>query len=147
MKKTIIFSILVIFLSCSENKTNYDFLSFEIRLTETEPNPNLTKMNLDNSDLIFFVQDSVFLNNMDIKSTEVIDWDTHPKVMVTLTDDGRDKFATYTQENIGKNAAILVNSKLVSAPKIMAGIMEGKLLIVGHFSHEEAVKIAEGILP
>jgi preprotein translocase subunit SecD len=136
----------VILLSCSEKKTENDILSFELRIAKTEPGPNLTKMTLDNSDLIFFVKDSVFLNNQDIKSTEVIDWVTRPKVMVTLSDKGREKFAAFTEENIGKNAAILVNHKLVSAPRINAAIKEGKLIIVGHFSHEDALRISSGIV-
>ena len=138
---------LVIFLSCSENTPTQDSLSFELRLAETKPNPELKEMNLSNSDMNFFVQDTVFLTNSDIKSTEVIDWDTHPKVMVTLNDVGREKFASFTQKNIGKNAAILVDHKLISAPRINAAIEEGKLLIVGHISHEEAIKISDGILP
>ena len=146
MKTIMIFFMAVIFLSCSENKLKNDLKRFELRLAETEPNPNLIEFKLDKSDLIFHVYDTVFLTNKDIKSAEVIDWDTHPKVLVILNDEGREKFTTFTQENIGKNAAILVDSVLVSAPKIMAGISEGKLIIVGHFTHEEVLKIADGIV-
>jgi preprotein translocase subunit SecD len=116
-------------------------------LAESEPNPNLAEINLDKSDLTFYLQDTVFLNNQDIESTDVFDWETHPKVMVTLTDKGRENFASFTAENIGKNAAILVDNKLISAPRINAAIHEGKLIIIGHFSHEDALRIAEGILP
>jgi len=147
MKTLSAFFTLFILLSCSENKQTHVPISFELRLAETEPNSNLTEMTMHNSDFKFFVGDSTFLINRNIKSAEVFDRDTHPKVMVTLNDDGRKKFSTFTQQHIGKNAAILVDGKLVSSPKIMAQISEGKLLIVGHFSHEEALKIAKGILP
>lgn len=147
MKTLSIFITFLIFLSCSENKPSYNPLSFELRLAESEPDPNLIEMNLKNSNLKFFVQETVFLNNEDIESADVFDLETHPKVMVILTDNGREKFAAFTSENIGKNAAILVDQKLVSAPKIMAGITEGKLIIIGHFSQEEVLKISEGITP
>lgn len=147
MRIILILFTLVVFFSCSENKPTHDFLSFELRLAATKPNPNFKEMNLSNSDLNFFVQDTVFLTNNDIKSTEIIDWETHPKVMVTLNEGGREKFASFTKNNIGKNAAILVDHKLVSAPRINAAIEDGKLIIVGHFSHEEAIKISDSILP
>lgn len=49
--------------------------------------------------------------------------------------------------NVGKIAAIIVDNKLVSAPRINAQIRNGKLIITGFFNHEEALKIADGILP
>jgi len=147
MKVLIVFFTLIIFLSCSENKSNNNPLLFELRIAESEANPNLIEMIMDKTDLKFYVHDSVFIKNKDIKSTDVFDWETHPKVMVILTDEGRKKFTVFTQQNIGKNAAILLDNKLVSAPRINAEIPEGKLIIIGHFSHEEALRIAEGILP
>lgn len=147
MRALIVIFTLIIFLSCSENESNYNLLLFELRLAESEANPNLIEMNMDKTDLKFYVHDSVFIKNIDIKSADVFDWETHPKVMVILTDEGRKKFAAFTQKNIGKNAAILVDNKLVSAPRINAGIHEGKLIIIGHFSHEDALRIAKGILP
>jgi preprotein translocase subunit SecD len=141
----VIFTV-AIFFSCSDNQFNKEFLAFEIRLAESERYATLKEMPLYKSDQKFFVFDSVFLKNDDITSAEVIDWQTQPKVSIILNDVGRIKFADFTQKNVGKTAAIIVDNKLVSAPKINAPINEGKLLIVGFFSHEEALEIAEGIL-
>ena len=91
--------------------------------------------------------DSVFLNNENIKGTEIIDWETHPKVLVTLNENGRKKFADFTLNNIGKNAAMIVDGKLVSAPRINAQITKGILIIHGILTHEESQKIAGGIIP
>jgi preprotein translocase subunit SecD len=66
--------------------------------------------------------------------------------MVGLNDKGREKFKVFTKQNIGKNAAILVGGKLVSAPRINAKIEEGKLIIVGYFTPEEAEKISNGLM-
>ena len=147
MKTLIIFFTIAIFFSCSDNNFNKDYLAFEIRLAESETKPNLTEMSFYNSDQKFFVHDSVFLKNADIISTEILDWQTQPKVQVMLNDGGREKFTDFTQKNTGKIAAMIVDNKLVSAPRINAPIRKGILIITGFFSHEEALKIAEGILP
>jgi len=147
MKKFIVFFTVVIFFSCSDNTFNKDSLSFEIRLAQSEHNPNLKEMNVYNSDQKFFVFDSVFLKSDDIISTEILDWQTQPKVQVMLNDEGREKFADFTQKNVGKIAAMIVDNKLVSAPRINAPIRNGTLIIVGYFNYEEALKIADGIVP
>ncbi len=108
--------------------------------------PPVNEMVLYKTDQKFFVSDSIFLNNNDIKSAEVIDWQTHPQVKIMLNNEGRIKFAEFTDKHIGKNAAILVGHQLVSAPRINAPINEGILLIVGHFNHGEAISISEGIV-
>jgi preprotein translocase subunit SecD len=145
--KAISISIMIVFLlSCSDQTSEYEYLSFELRLAQSEADSNLQEMQMHNSDLKFYVEDSVFLRNSDIKSTNVIDMTTQPKVFVNLTKEGTDKFAAFTDRYIGRNAAILVGGKLVSAPRINAKIEEGKLIIVGYFTPEEAEEISEGIM-
>ena len=139
--------LLVFLLSCSANNFAKDFLTFQLRLAESEPDSNLKKMNFYNSDLQFFVYDSVFLTNKNITSAEVIDRHTRPKIKVTLNEEGRKNFADFTLKNIGKNAAIIVDGKLVSAPKINDQITQGMLIIVGFFDQKEAQQIARAILP
>jgi preprotein translocase subunit SecD len=145
MKTYFAFLSAIIFLACSDNESQMKFLSFELRLAEPEADSGFVTMNLENSNMKFYVGKYVYLQNKDIISAKVIDEDTHPKVFVTLTDEGGSKFADFTEQNIGKNAAILVDGKLVSAPRINAKIVEGKLIIVGYFTYEEAEKIAQGI--
>jgi len=146
MKLLIMLLSLLLFFSCSENIFDKKFLLFELRLAQSEMYPPVNEMVLYKTDQKFFVSDSIFLNNEDIKSAGVIDWQTHPKVKVLLNEEGRKKFADFTEKHIGKNAAILVGHKLISAPKINASIRGGILLIVGHLDHEEARGIAEGIV-
>jgi len=105
------------------------------------------QMNFYHSDQKFFVYDSIYLKNDDITSTEIIDWQSQPKVQVMLNNEGRKKFAAFTQKNVGKIAAMIVDNKLVSAPRINAPIRNGTLIIIGYFNHEEAIKIANGIVP
>ena len=145
--KTFLSVITIAFLvSCSGTKGYNEFLVFELRLAETEPNPNLKEMVFYNTDEKFFVHETVYLSNEDIKSTDILDWQTQPKVHVKLNETGRKKFAEFTQKYVGKNAAMIVDNKLMSVPKIQAQIVKGELLIVGFFKHDEAQSIANGIL-
>lgn len=146
MKVSIFIILLMFFFSCSENQFDKKFLLFELRLAQTEMYPPVNEMVMYKADQKFFISDSVFMNNNDIKSAEVIDWQRHPQVKVVLNDEGRKKFAEFTENHIGKNAAILVDYKLVSAPRINASIKEGILIIAGNFSPEEAISITKGIV-
>jgi len=138
---------LFIFCSCSENNFNKDTLSFELRLADAQYQSNHRQINLYNSDQKFFVSDSIYLNNSDIASAEILDWESQPKVKVVLKSEGRQKFAVFTKKFIGKNAAIIIDDKLLSAPRINAEINSGELIIIGFFNHEEALRIADGIVP
>jgi len=147
MKLAVSLICLAALFSCSGNKPHHESLRFELRLAQSNPDSTLKEMVFYNSDKKFFIHDSVFLTNSDIVAAEVIDWETQPKVKVILTEEGKEKFAEFTGNHVGENAAILVNDKLISAPRINAQITEGVLLIVGLFNHEEAQSMARGIQP
>lgn len=146
MKTIISLFLLTAFVACSEKKLNIQYAKFELRLAQSNPDSNLTEMVFYNTDEKFFIHDSVYLTNEDIVATEVIDQNTQPKVRVILNEEGKEKFSKFTGKYVGQNAAIIVNNKLMSAPRINAQITEGVLLIVGYFNYEEAQKIAGGIL-
>ena len=133
-------------ISCSAIKNSNNYLSFELRLAETEPTENLKEMVFYKTDQKFYLHETVYLTNAEIISTDIIDWQTQPKVHVTLNEAGRKKFSEFTLQNVGKNAAMIVDNKLMSAPRIQAQITKGELLIVGFFDHQEAQSIASGIL-
>lgn len=146
MKTFLCIITLAFLMSCSANNNSIQYLSFELRLAETEPNQNLKEMVFYKTDQKFYVHETVYLTNEEIISTDIIDWQTQPKIQVILNEVGRKKFAEFTLKNIGKNAAMIVGNKLMSAPRIQAQITKGMFLIVGFFDHEEAQSIASGIL-
>jgi preprotein translocase subunit SecD len=147
MKTLLIFLFAAILFSCSDRNATQNVLVFELRLAETEPDPDLQEMVFFNTEKKFYIHDSVFISNDDLISAEVIDWNTQSKVKVTLNKEGRRKFAEFTLNNIGKNAAMIVDDKLVSAPRINAQITQGIFLIVGLLSQDEAQTIADSIVP
>jgi preprotein translocase subunit SecD len=63
-----------------------------------------------------------------------------------LTEEGSLKLARLTKSHIGENVAIMVDGRVMSAPKIMAEITGGRAVISGKFTEESAGSIAEGIM-
>ncbi len=64
---------------------------------------------------------------------------------------GARRFGDYTRENIGQLFAIVLDCKIISAPRIQSAIIGGSGRITGDFSAEEAVRIStlirSGALP
>ena len=147
MKVFFVLVLVLILFSCTANQFDKDSLTFTLQPASLAAQAGFKEMPLYGTDKIFFVGDSVFLSNDHIRSAEVIDWEHQPKVKVKLTDEGRRRFADFTRQHLGKQAALLVDQKLVSCPRVNAPITEGILIIVGFFNHEEAVSIAAGIVP
>ena len=146
MRLGIIFLSFAFFIHCSGDRFSASHLSFELHLADTESGDGFTPMPLYNSDQTFFVADSVFLTSDDIASAEVIDWQSRPKVALTLKPAGAEKLARFTGRHTGEHAAMIVDNELLSAPRINAQITQGKLLIIGFFDHQAAVAIANGIV-
>ena len=145
MKKIVSLLLLAALISCSEKELTNEYVKFELRLAQTEPDSSLTEMVFYNSKMSFFIHDSVYLTNNDIVSAEVIDRNSQPKVQVILNEEGKEKFAKFTRRYVGQIAAMIVNDKLMSAPRINAQITKGVLQIVGLFDQKEAQKISDGI--
>ncbi len=70
------------------------------------------------------------------------------EVRLTLNTDGLNTWATYTSQNVGKQAAFVLDSKVVSAPMINSAITTNPTLITGGtggFSQTEASSLAESL--
>ena len=66
-----------------------------------------------------------------------IDSYKHPYISVTLNEEGTNKFHLLTQENIGKQIAIVIDKHIVMSPTVQAPISGGKVQISGNFSEED----------
>ncbi len=85
------------------------------------------------------------LSNADIQeATATTDNNGQPVISVSFTVEGAEKMAKLTEENLGKPMVIMIDGKVISAPKIMSKI-SAKAQISGNFSKEEAERIARGI--
>lgn len=76
---------------------------------------------------------------------------SEPYVSLEFTAEGKELFAEATAKNIGKRIAIVMDDQVVSAPTVNVEITDGKAMITGSFTSEEAeemaVRIKEGSLP
>ena len=142
MKRTIGLIILLALLPCAQQSG----VTVEFRLAETEPAEGLTLIVCTASGESFYLHDEVLLSNADIESASPGSWEGRPTVALIFTEDGREKFARLTGDNIGGRVGILVDGELVTAPVIRAPILEGKAVINGDFTEEEAKRIAAGIV-
>ena len=66
-------------------------------------------------------------------------------VSLTLTDEGKQKFADATTANVGKQIAIVYDNRIISAPNVNEAITGGKAQITGMKGLEEAQNLASYI--
>ncbi len=74
-----------------------------------------------------------------------------PQITLQFDDDGRKKFADITQKNINKRIAIFLDGMILSAPTVQTAITDGKAIISGQFTLQEAkelvTRLNSGALP
>jgi len=66
----------------------------------------------------------------------------NPLIQVQLTEAGAQRFAEVTRANIGRLLAVVVDGRLLTAPRIAQEIRGRRLQITGSFSAEEAAELA-----
>lgn len=103
----------------------------------------------------FPYQDQVFrtvMTGRDLKTAGVqLDQYGAPLISFELTAEGAKAFADYTAAHVGDVLAIVLDNVVLSAPRINSAIPEGKGVIEGKFTREEAdslaVQMRYGALP
>ena len=82
---------------------------------------------------------------------QTLDEFNQPAVSFTLNSEGVSKFSTVTAANVGRSLAIILDSRVVSAPTIEGPINQPEARITGRFTAEEADDLAlilrSGALP
>jgi len=61
-----------------------------------------------------------------------------PNIALEFNDEGKKLFAQITEQNVGKPIAIFLDDRLQQAPRVNEPIRDGKAIITGSFSVEEA---------
>ena len=59
-----------------------------------------------------------------------------------FTPEGKKRFADFTRRNVGEILAIVLDAKMLSAPSITEPILDGRAVIRGGFTMEEAKRLA-----
>ena len=71
---------------------------------------------------------------------------TSHDVQLSMSDEGTERFADATTENMGEKIYIICNGEEVSAPIVNTPILNGQCVITGFNSLEEAQQVAASIL-
>ncbi len=66
-------------------------------------------------------------------------------VELNLNENGKEKFAKATEENVGKQIAIIYDEAEISSPRVNEAITRGQAYITGNFTYEEADNLAATI--
>ena len=105
------------------------------------------KINNTTAEETLYVQRKVLFDQTGVKSASVTKDPVagHPLIEVRLTDQGRERFAEVTRQNINRRLAIIIDGRLYSAPRIMQEIPGGVAQISGDFSEDEARDLARRI--
>lgn len=91
----------------------------------------------------YLVRLPVLIAGSDIEgATPTIDEYNLPAIKVFLKDDAVRQFGAFTRANVGRELAIVLNDKVVSAPRITGAIEQKELLITGTFTREEAAQLS-----
>jgi len=127
---------------------------FEIRMVYDQPTPNATELELarkipDHETVTqkLIVARRALLDASSVKSATVMkDHITKdPQIMVRFSGTGTKQFSKITRENIGRQLAIVIEGKLIMAPRIQEEIPSGSAVIHGDFTPTEAKNIADKI--
>ncbi|MDP8266709.1 MAG: protein translocase subunit SecD [Candidatus Aceula meridiana] len=117
---------------------------YELKYTEDD----------DGSKRPLLVEKEIALGGQTVKDARV-DFDQtgfgQPHISLTLNSEGAKTFGRITQENIGKQLAIILDEEVISAPNIKDSILSGNAQITGRFSFDEAnllaLSLRSGALP
>jgi len=88
------------------------------------------------------VANEVALSGKDLESVYVVDTEYgYPAISLNISHDSAKKFGNFTGANIGRQLAIIVGNKILSAPVINARI-SARAQITGQFTKDEARQLA-----
>ncbi len=143
MKQTLLTVLLLGLLGCSARHDT----TLEFRVAEDAPGLGLTEMLLVQTGERFYLHDEALVTQADVDSAFAMTQDDRSSVELILTPQGTAKFAELTEQNIGKRCGVILDGRLVSAPRIMAPILEGRVIVTGDFTESEAIRTARGLSP
>jgi len=87
------------------------------------------------------MDDKVLIDKKDIDVINVYsEQDGYFSVVVKFTEEGKDKFAAVTKENIGKRIAFHVNGKFLTSTTVGAEVTAGRVVILRHYIQEEVME-------
>jgi preprotein translocase subunit SecD len=98
-----------------------------------------------------FTETGISGKNLKNANVQFMSQSGKPEVGIEFDAEGTKIFSDLTKESIGKQIAIFLDGQVISAPTVQTQITDGKAVITGSFTLDEAKKLAqrlnEGALP
>jgi len=118
---------------------------FEIRVAEPGPGPGLSAVG-DAVTGTVYADRRVVVANGDITRTRVVPVGDGFGVEVVFTADGAAKMRAATAGNVGRLLAVVVDGRVLAAPRITSAI-DGVGVLGGKYTKDEAARVAAGLVP
>ncbi|MCI0490062.1 MAG: hypothetical protein L0229_26005 [Blastocatellia bacterium] len=121
-------------------------VKLELRLAEREPGEGLSEAMIQNGDEKIYLHKEAIITNADIIEARAVEGyaGANYDIQIEFTEEGARRMEKITEENIGKQIAILFDGQVISAPSVQSKISD-KAVITGNFTKEEAEGLAYGI--
>ena len=110
--------------------------------TDSKSKIGQNKTIYDSSGNSYFINKDVILSGDLLIDANATYHEGEPAVSFRFNNLGTTKFAQITQENIGRIFAIILDGKVVTAPRINTAITQGSGVISGNFTVQEANDVA-----
>ncbi|MFA7578445.1 MAG: protein translocase subunit SecD, partial [Candidatus Muiribacteriota bacterium] len=92
---------------------------------------------------VYVLERETLLSGADLVESRVArDEFGKPIVLIHFNNDGANKFARVTRDNIQRQLAIILDDTVISAPVIQSAIIGGRAQIEGHFTDEKANELS-----
>ncbi len=133
---------------CISSQPSVPRLPVAFKIGGFEPSAELTEYTICGSEKKVYLRNQSVLTNKHIASAKVTksQYSSYPQIELVFSKEGKAIFAKVTRENIKKALAIIVDGDVITAPVIQDVILGGNSIISGHFTKEEANRVAEGIM-
>jgi len=93
----------------------------------------------------YYLEPDILVDEKDIEDAEVTSDFNGQAVLIKMTSGGTTKFAGITGKNHGRRLAIIVDGAVLIAPIIQTEISNGKIMINGIATQQEAENLARSL--
>lgn len=88
-------------------------------------------------------QSKLIMSGMDVKPTaQVVEYQQVRMIAIEFTVSGTRKFADFTAKNVGEMLAIILNGRILAVPMVSGPVLDGRAVINGEFTNQEARELA-----
>ncbi len=122
-------------------------VDFQLRLAESTAGDGLTEALVGKTDQKVYLHSQPVITRQDIQEARLLKDETSGyEIELTFTAKGAERLSEATSKNRNKVLAVLINGRVVFAPRIFATI-SNSARILGSFTAEEASDIVRGCAP